>query len=233
MTTDVATFCQGGSNNGDTGVTGWSVDNSRLTRHSESSAWASFGRAMALKIRGTVNDVTAPRVTSIVRHNPATSPTNADRLTWRVTFSEPVRNVDGSDFVEVSSFSGTRPRLSVSAVSTTVYDVTASGGFASANGTIRLSFLSTRNIQDLASHALTNVTPTGTAELSYTLDNTCPTVTITGVPATSSAAFTATFTFSEVGTKFTIGDIRVGNATVLNFAASRVDRRGILTPLVG
>ena len=41
-------------------------------------------------------------------------------------------------------------------------------------------------------------------------DTTAPTVTITGVPATSTAPFTATFTFSEAVTGFVVGDITVG-----------------------
>ncbi|KKZ13790.1 MAG: hypothetical protein TH68_06170, partial [Candidatus Synechococcus spongiarum 142] len=40
-----------------------------------------------------VSDTTAPSVTSIERQTPSTSPTNADSLTWRVTFSEAVVNV--------------------------------------------------------------------------------------------------------------------------------------------
>ena len=43
-------------------------------------------------------DTTAPRVASIVRQVPTSSPTNADSLTWRVTFSEAVSNVDAADF---------------------------------------------------------------------------------------------------------------------------------------
>ena len=43
-------------------------------------------------------DTTAPRVTSIVRGTPTTSLTSADSLTWRVTFSENVQNVDAADF---------------------------------------------------------------------------------------------------------------------------------------
>ena len=38
-------------------------------------------------------DTTAPRVTSIVRNTPATSPTNANSVTWRITFSEAVKDV--------------------------------------------------------------------------------------------------------------------------------------------
>ena len=52
------------------------------------------------------------------------------------------------------------------------------------------------------------------------MDNTAPTVTITGVPATSTAAFTATFTFSEAVTGFVVGDITLGNATASNFTAT-------------
>ena len=39
-------------------------------------------------------DSTAPTVASIVRQTPPSSPTNADTLVWRVTFSEAVSNVD-------------------------------------------------------------------------------------------------------------------------------------------
>ena len=43
-------------------------------------------------------DNTVPTVASIVRQTPTSSPTNADSLTWRVTFSENVKNVDAADF---------------------------------------------------------------------------------------------------------------------------------------
>ena len=42
----------------------------------------------------TSSDTTAPGVTSIERQAPTTSPTNADSLTWLVTFDEDVENVD-------------------------------------------------------------------------------------------------------------------------------------------
>ena len=170
---------------------------------------------------GAQTDTTDPTVTSIVRHNPATSPTDADTVTWRVTFSEPVQNVDGSDFTDVSEFHATPHALSVSAVSSEVYDVTASGGgLAGANGLIRLFFRSTQNIEDLAGNALTNTAVTGTVE-DYVLDNVGPTVTITGVPATSTApSFTATFTFSEAVTGFVVDDITLGNATASEFTAT-------------
>ena len=71
-------------------------------------------------------DTTAPTVTSITPQDPTSSPTNSDSLTWRVTFSEAVSNVDSADFV----ITGTTATLTVTAVTsmTGVYDVTASGG---------------------------------------------------------------------------------------------------------
>ena len=168
-------------------------------------------------------DTTAPTVTSIVRQTPTSSPTNADSLTWRVTFSEAVSNVDAADF----AVSGTTATLSVSAVSgvTGAYDVTASGGnLAGVTATVTLSIAAGHGIQDAASNALTNTTPTGANDDTWMVDNTAPTVTITGVPTTSNAAFTATFTFSEDVTGFVAGDITVGNGTASAFTATTADR---------
>ena len=168
-------------------------------------------------------DTTAPRVTSIVRQTPTSSPTNANSLTWRVTFSEAVSNVDTADF----AVSGTTATLSVSAVSgvTGAYDVTASGGnLAGVTATVTLSIAAGHNIQDAATNALTNTTPTGANDDTWMVDNTAPTVTITGVPTTSNAAFTATFTFSEDVTGFVAGDITVGNGTASAFTATTADR---------
>ena len=165
-------------------------------------------------------DTTAPTVASIVRETPTSSPTNADSLTWRVTFSETVSNVDAADF----AVSGTTATVTaVAAVSgvTGAYDVTASGGnLASVSATVTLTISSSHNIQDAASNALSNTAPTGTNNNSYVLDNAAPSVTISGVPSASNAPFTATFTFSEAVTGFAVGDITLTNATVSNFTAT-------------
>ena len=163
----------------------------------------------------TTPDTTAPQVTSIERQTPTTSPTNADSLTWRITFNEDVQNVDAADF----TVSGTTATLAVrEETASTVYDVTASGGdLASLDATVTLSFAGGQNITDTADTALANTTPTGTNENTYDVDNTAPTVGITGVPATSSAPFTATFTFSEAVTGFVVGDIEVGNGAASDF----------------
>ena len=185
-------------------------------------------------------DTTAPRVASIVRQNPTSSPTNADSLTWRVTFSETVSNVNAADF----AVSGTTATVTaVAAVSgvTGAYDVTASGGnLASVSATVTLAIAASHNIEDGASNALSNTAPTGTNDNSYVVDNTAPTVTISDVPATSDAPFTATFTFSEAVTGFAVGDITLSNATASSFtvtstvtvSGSTVTRTKVSTALV-
>ncbi|HAQ35804.1 MAG TPA: hypothetical protein DCQ53_10655, partial [Alphaproteobacteria bacterium] len=59
-------------------------------------------------------DNTVPTLVSLVRQSPAGTNTNADSLTWRVTFSETVATVDATDF----SVTGTTAQLSVAPVVT-------------------------------------------------------------------------------------------------------------------
>ena len=179
---------------------------------------------------GPLVDSIAPRVASIVRQTPSSSPTNANSLKWRITFSENVKNVNAADF----AIGGTTATVTVTVeTASTVYDVTASGGnLAGLDATVTLSFRSSRNIADNADNALSNPVPTGTNDNTYVVDNTAPTVAITGVPATSTAAFTATFTFSEAVTGFFVGDITLGNATASNFrVTSTTVYTAVITPV--
>ena len=167
-------------------------------------------------------DNTAPTVTSIERQDPTALPTNEDSLTWRVTFDEDVQNVDAADF-EVSGTAATVTDVTEATVST-VYDVTVSGNnLADLNATVTLGFATNPTIADTANNALTNTTPTGTNDNTYEVDNTAPTVTITGVPEMSTAAFPATFTFSEPVNNFVLGDITVGNGTASDFTGTDGD----------
>ena len=129
------------------------------------------------------NDDIAPSVTSIERRSSDRQYTNADSLTWRVTFSVAVRNVDAADFSLVLptttiAFPGTTT-LAVSEVSAGVYDITASGsGIENADQSIQLKFKSSHNIEDLSGNALpaSPSIPVASNENIYTLDNTAPTV---------------------------------------------------------
>lgn len=119
------------------------------------------------------NDSVAPTLTSILRKTPTSENTNADTLTWEVTFSEAVQNVDRADF----TLSGpTGATLSVSGSGTT-YDVTASGGDLAglSNRTVSLGLEPRQFITDLAGNALTNLSATGTVE-TYNVSNAAPTV---------------------------------------------------------
>ena len=64
------------------------------------------------------------------------------------------------------------------------------------------------------------------------VDLVAPTVAISGVPPTSGAPFTATFTFSEPAYGFSVGDIAVGNGTASAFSGTDGDRTfsALITP---
>ena len=126
----------------------------------------------------SVADTTAPTVTSIERQTPTTSPTNADTLTWRVTFNEDVKDVGDADF----AIAGTTETLTLSASavsgSASQYDVTVSGAaLADLDATLTLSFASGQDIKDIANNNLTDTAPTGTNDFTFVVDNTAPTVT--------------------------------------------------------
>ena len=176
-------------------------------------------------------DTAAPQVASIARQSPTSSPTRADSLTWRVTFSETVANVDEADF-EVGVTTAT---LTVAAVpgSSVAYDVTVEGdNLAGLTGTVTLAFASDHDIADTAGNALTNTVPMGANDNTFELDNTAPTVTIGGVPETSTAPFTATITFTEPVTGFVLADIALANATAAAFTGADGDRAftALITP---
>ena len=119
-------------------------------------------------------DNTAPTVTSIERQDPTEPLTNSDTPTWRVTFSEAVKNVDTTDF----TIAGTTAAPTVTPVTNVTggYDVTPTGGdIASLTGTITLAFASAQNIADTADNELTATAPTGINEPTFEMDNTVPT----------------------------------------------------------
>ena len=191
---------------------------------------AGNGNTAATRVSSTymapVADTTAPRVTSIERNTPTTTPTNADTLTWRVTFNEDVKDVGYADF----AIAGTTETLTLSASallgSASQYDVTVSGAaLADLDATLTLSFASGQDIKDIANNNLTDTAPTGTNDVTFVVDNTAPTVTITDVPMDSTGAFPATFTFDEAVNDFVVGDITVGNGTASNLQNPSSDNR--------
>jgi LPXTG-site transpeptidase (sortase) family protein len=156
---------------------------------------------------------TAPTLTSFTRQTPVTSPTNADTLVFRATFSEDVQNVNATDF----TVSGTTAGLSVATVSTSVYDITVTGGdLANLNGTVGLNLAVGQNITDWASNALPTTEPA--TDQTYEVNNTAPTLTsfTRQTPATSlTNADTLVFraTFSEAVLNVNAADFTVSGTT--------------------
>jgi len=100
-------------------------------------------------------DTVAPTIPSLVRFNPATSSTTSSTLVFRVTWSEPVLNVDSGDFILTTAGNGmTGVIASVTPVSTNVYDVTVTG--AGGDGTIRLDRKASATVVDLAGNSVSS-----------------------------------------------------------------------------
>ncbi|GGK59728.1 Ig-like domain-containing protein [Amphritea balenae] len=166
------------------------------------------------------NDTSAPTITSIERRTPATSPTDADSVSWRITFSEAVNNVDITDF----AVTGTSATSSLSSTNTSIYTISLSGGdLANLNDTITLSITGSQNIQDSSGNALTNTAATGTNNNSFIIanDTSSPTVQINNAPNSLSTMepFEITVQFSEPVSGFNLSDLNVGNGYADNFIA--------------
>ena len=105
-----------------------------------------------------LDDLTAPSLISFTRQDPLTSPTSADSLTFRATFSEDMKNVGSGDFAVNGSTSATITNLIT--VDASTYDITVSGGdLASFNGTVGIDLSSSQDIQDLTGYDLPDSEP--------------------------------------------------------------------------
>lgn len=112
-------------------------------------------------------DNTPPLLESFYRHNPISSPTDADTLVFRAEFNETVTNVSTDDF-SVNSTSTASVTLTTD-VSIDI-DVTVSGGdLADYNGTVGLDLSGVQNISDLAGNLLPAGEPT--VDETYLVDN--------------------------------------------------------------
>lgn len=166
-----------------------------------------------------------PTVVSIDRQTPATSPTNADAVIWRIIFNENVTGVGSADF-NVTGPTGSS--LSVAGTGTT-YDVTISGGnLASLNGTVSLSVAPGATINsDPGGLALVNGVPTGTNVNTYLIDNLAPSILSfnRSVPAsefTDSDSITWLVSFSEDVSGVDLNDFAVTGPTGASIAVTQL-----------
>jgi uncharacterized repeat protein (TIGR02059 family)/uncharacterized repeat protein (TIGR01451 family) len=132
-----------------------------------------------------------PEVVSILRQAPSSDPTNADSLTFRVTFDEAVSHVDVADFEARGT---TAAATAVTAVADGVYDVTVSGGdLPGLNGTVSLAFADAQDIADIRGNALQAPSvPSDT----FTLDNVPTDTGISERPPAVSNSASAAFAFT-------------------------------------
>jgi uncharacterized repeat protein (TIGR02059 family) len=134
--------------------------------------------ALTAQTLTNITDTTPPTLSSISPQNPA-SPTNADAVTFRVTFADAsggVASVDANDFV--AKLNGTAVAVAaVTQVSGLVYDVLVNDpAIAQANGNLVLSLATQAagmyitDVSQAANLLANNTNTTGT----YVLDNTAP-----------------------------------------------------------
>ena len=181
----------------------------------------SLGENKAIAIN--IDDGLNPRVVSIKRQSPAATPTNSDTLTFRVTFSEIVQNVDNGDFVVTGAapaLTTVTPVLPIPLGISNVYDVTISGGdLPNLNATVGLNISDPPTIMDQANNALPPGEPPVANDETYLVDNIGPTVTVNqaGPPQTDPTGvtpvnFTVIFSESIVVSEFTTTDITQPNS---------------------
>ncbi len=158
-------------------------------------------------------------VTSIARQTPAGSITNANSVTFLVTFGQDSQNVGAADFTTTFGTIGT-----VTPITASQYAVQVNG-LNAVNGTVALALAANTDIQSTSGYALTTRTPTGAVE-SYTIDHIAPSIASivrqnpSVTPATASDV-TFRITFSE--------DAAVSSA---NFSAS-TGTLGAVVPVGG
>src|SRR5205807_1096718 len=119
-----------------------------------------------------LEDNTAPTLSSINLASAASTPTNADTLTYLVTFSEAVAGLTASNF----SRTGTTAAIGTPTTSDSglTWSVILSGGnLAALNGTVELDLANNTSVTDIAGNDLSTATFSGQT---YVEDNTAPTL---------------------------------------------------------
>ena len=151
-----------------------------LSDGGEDGAAAISGRTFSITIES--GDTTAPRIDSIVRVDPINRETNENRISFDITFNEPVSNISLNDFELIGSSSLISD---FSQQATTRYRLAyENGNLSNINGIVSLGLSSGYSITDLAGNSLVNTTPIGVNE-DYLLDNLGPVVTSVTVPVSA------------------------------------------------
>lgn len=172
-------------------------------------------------------DNEAPGLVSIEIEDSGT--TNGDSLSWLVTFSEVMANVDADDF-DIDGVTG--GVISVTDLGNGVYRVTVSGGdLADLSGPVSLSLSATNDITDAAGNGLSSTTPSEPGEPGYTVDNTAPDVELVATATDPvRGAFTLSVQFSEDVTGLEVADFAVVNGSASDLSGSGSAFSIVITP---
>ncbi|WP_323760433.1 Ig-like domain-containing protein [Maricaulis sp.] len=175
-------------------------------------------------------DLKSPQIDIIERLNPVDQVTNADSLTFGLTFTEDVTGLDAGDLRIQSDQSDSQTTASVTQIvarSASRYEVTVSGGNLATIGgnystggseSVSVFAQSSATVLDVAGRAL-NGTSAQTTQEYYEVDNRQPGLVISG-PALGTSDFTVTFTFDEDVTGFSLADVVATNVTLDNLSGS-------------
>lgn len=128
-------------------------------------------------------DTTAPSLNAIERLSPAAEYTNADSLLFMLTFSEPVSQLDLTDFVLSGNLAASATLLSVQSSDNQVYEMTVDVP-AAGNGSVGLELALGNNIIDQVGNALDSVVPS--TNESFIVDNAAPAAPVISSPADAS-----------------------------------------------
>ncbi len=172
---------------------------------------ATAGIAVSVRDSGGARPVASPLcVTSMSRHKPAQSPTNADSLTWRVTFNRPAQGIAGGEFA-VSGAEAAIAARRIPDSDAQSWDVTATGDdLVDLDGEVVLDFLGQRS-DDCADME-------GEDGRRYLLDNSSPAATIAVAPV--DVGHVVTLVFSEAVTGLEVDDIAVERGRLSGFSGS-------------
>ena len=124
------------------------------------------------------DDLVMPDINSIVRQNPVAALTNASSVTFRVTFSETVVNVNISDFTLTTGGTVSASVNSVTPVSGSIYDVLVHS--ISGDGGLDLDIAGGHDITDPSGNAFSGMI---SSEQTYSIDNSAPSAPVVDSPS--------------------------------------------------
>lgn len=172
-----------------------------------------------------VLDGTPPEISSIARVNPFAEETNATTVTFQLTFSEPVDNVDVADFETTGVASGLVSAVTP-IVGDEVFDVTISG--IGGSGTLGLGVVSSTDIADLAGNVFAGTIVS--SETYLMVDDTAPAVTMSRLDPTTEntnrSEVSFSVSFSEIVQNVDASDFELSAASVSSANIEAVSQEG-------